>query len=171
MFGLSTVLGSDEDRRFGMELIWSSRTRPSEGATPVLVHGRSDAAGRFTLELPPEVVARRVPPLLAIWTASNGDDRRVASRLLPRIVLTDDPPVRLELASPGAYAGSWSSTRPAHSRHARIIPGRANDRSAARMCWDLRARGGQPMPKGELSSRASCRMRSMCKHPALVFRQ
>ena len=97
---LVEALTADEDRRFGMEVIWSGPARPSEGTIPVLVHGRADAAGRFTLELSSEVVARHAPPLVVIWTATTGPHPRLASRLLPRIGLAAEPPVRLELAPP-----------------------------------------------------------------------
>ena len=97
---LVDALTADEDRRFGLELIWSSPTKASEGSIPIHVHGRTDAAGRFTLGLPPEIVVRRVPPMLAVWAVSNGPDPRTTSRLLPRIILADDPPLRLELSAP-----------------------------------------------------------------------
>src|ERR1700728_2360537 len=94
------ALTADEDRRFGMELIWSSRTKASEGTIPVVVHGRTDSAGRFTLELSSEIIARRVPPVLAVWAATSGPTSRTTCRLLPRIILADDPPLRLELGEP-----------------------------------------------------------------------
>jgi hypothetical protein len=37
-----------------MELIWSSRTQASEGMIPAVIQDRTDAAGRFNLELSPE---------------------------------------------------------------------------------------------------------------------
>ena len=64
---------ADEDRHFGLELIWSSRTRASEGTIPVVVHGRTDSAGRFTLELAPEITAAR-----AASAGGLGRDRRAS---------------------------------------------------------------------------------------------
>ncbi len=118
---------ADESRRFGMEVIWSSRAKPSEGTIPVLLHGRTDAAGRFTLDLPPEVVARRVPPVLAIWTATAGPQPRLASRLLPRIALADEPPVRLQAALPTRTQITVLDAGQSPLARARIIPSRASD--------------------------------------------
>ncbi len=66
-------------------------------APPILVHARTGADGRFALDLPAEAVARRSPPPLVVWAATRGPDVRVAFRRLPRVVLADDPPVRIEL--------------------------------------------------------------------------
>ena len=86
---------------------WSCGGRRSpgrtRGRTPVLVHARTDAAGRFTIDVPAEAVARRSPVPMAIWAAATGKDARVAWHRLPRIVLADDPPVRIELG-PAAHA-------------------------------------------------------------------
>ena len=111
----------------GMELYWSIRTKPSEGTVPVLIHGRTDNAGRFTLDLSPEIVARRIPPVLAIWTATTGPEPRVASSLLPQFVLAGDSPVRLEPA-PSRRTGMIvldPAGRPL--ARAKIIPSRASD--------------------------------------------
>ncbi len=97
---LAEALDRDEGRRFGMEMWWSSLSKPAEGSTPVLVHSRTDAAGRFTIEVPAEAVARRSPPPMAIWASTTGKEPRVAWHRLPRIVLADDPPVRIELGAP-----------------------------------------------------------------------
>ncbi len=121
------ALTADEGRRFGMEVIWSSRAQPSDGTVPILLHDRTDAAGRFTLELPPEVVMRRVPPVLAIWTATAGPNTRLASRLLPRIALADEPPLRLEAATPRRSQISVLNPSQTPLAHARIIPSRASD--------------------------------------------
>ena len=76
-----------------VELWYASLTGPGEGVPPIVVHGRSDGAGRFALEVPAEAVARRSPPPLVVWAAVTGREARVAFRRLPRIVLADDPPV------------------------------------------------------------------------------
>lgn len=100
---LAEALSLDEAHRFGMELWWSTLTQPHEGSTPVLVHARTDAAGRFTIDIPAEVVARRSPVPMVIWAADTGKGARVAWHRLPRIALADDPPVRIELG-PAARA-------------------------------------------------------------------
>ncbi|MGP0063617.1 MAG: carboxypeptidase regulatory-like domain-containing protein [Isosphaeraceae bacterium] len=100
---LAQALDPDEGHRFGMELWWSTLTRSSEGTARVLVHARPDADGRFTIDIPAEAVARRSPVPMAIWAKSSGKDTRVAWHRLPRIVLADDPPVRIELG-PAAQA-------------------------------------------------------------------
>ncbi|HZW32910.1 MAG TPA: hypothetical protein VFF52_19500, partial [Isosphaeraceae bacterium] len=100
---LAEAIAVDEGRRAGMELWWSMNTKPHEGTAPIQVHARTEVTGRFTLELPVEAVARRSPPALAIWAASAGPNARVAFRSLPRVVLTDDPPVRIVLG-PSAHA-------------------------------------------------------------------
>ncbi len=124
---LVDALTADEGRRFGMELVWSSQANPSEGTIPVLVHGRTDAAGRFTLELSPEVVARRVPPVLAIWTATTGADPRIASQLLLRIGGAGEPPLRLEPAAPSRIQIIVLDAAQRPLTQARIIPSRASD--------------------------------------------
>jgi hypothetical protein len=42
---LVNALTADEGRRFGMEVIWASRAKPSEGTSSVLVHASTDTAG------------------------------------------------------------------------------------------------------------------------------
>ena len=49
-----------------------------EGTPPVFVHARTDAAGRFALEVPAEAVARGTSPPRAVWAATSGRDVRVA---------------------------------------------------------------------------------------------
>ncbi|MFI5459602.1 MAG: hypothetical protein ACHRXM_29610 [Isosphaerales bacterium] len=124
---LVDALTADQGRRFGMEAIWSSQAKPSEGTIPVLLHGRTNPAGRFTLDLTPEIVARRVPPVLAIWTATSGPDPRLASQLLPRIGLAGEPPLRLEPASPMRTEITVLDPAQSPLAHARIIPSRASD--------------------------------------------
>ncbi len=94
---LAEAFAPDEGRRSGMELWWTNLTPASEGRTGVLVRARTDASGGFTLLVPAEVVAQRSPPPLALWALESGPERRVAVRRLPRIVLADDPPARLEM--------------------------------------------------------------------------
>ncbi len=100
---LAEAIGPDEGHRFGMELWWAAVTRSDQGTAPVLVHARTDAAGRFTIDIPAEAVARRSPVPMAIWAADTGKDARIARYRLPRIVLADDPPIRIELG-PAAHA-------------------------------------------------------------------
>jgi hypothetical protein len=94
---LAEAYAPDEGRRSGMELWWTGLTPASEGRTGVLVRARTDASGGFTLLVPAEVVAQRSPPPLALWALAPGPERRVTVRHLPRIVLADDPPARLEM--------------------------------------------------------------------------
>ena len=124
---LVEALTADQDQRFGMEVIWSGPARPSEGTIPVLVHGHADGAGRFTLELSSEIVARRVPPLAVIWAATARPHPRLASRLLPRIGLAAEPPVRLELASPLRTQITVLDPAQIPFARARIVPSRASD--------------------------------------------
>jgi hypothetical protein len=96
---LTDALPPDLGRRFGMELWWAVLSGPGEGTSPILLHARTGADGQFSLEVPAEAVARRSAPPLVVWAATTGRDPRVASRRLPRVVLADDPPVRIELGT------------------------------------------------------------------------
>ena len=125
---LADAMPSDEGRRFGVQLWWSSLSGPGEGVPPVLIAGRTDAAGAFSLELPAEAASRRSPPALAVW-AANGREKglRVAFRRLPRIVLPDDPPLRIELGSPTHAELTVLAPGREPAAGARIIPTRAGE--------------------------------------------
>ena len=83
-----------EDRRSSLELSWSAMQSEDE-QTPVHVVTRTDAEGRFRLEVPVDFTARSEPVPLAVW-AIHGDSA-VAVERLPRILRSDDPPLRLSV--------------------------------------------------------------------------
>ncbi len=56
---LAAALPPDDGRWAGMELWYQTLTGLGDGALPLVVHGRSDRDGRFTLDVPAEVVALR----------------------------------------------------------------------------------------------------------------
>ena len=124
---LAGALSPDEGRRSGMELWWTNLTPPAEGTIDVLAHVRTDAGGAFTLDVPAEVIARRSPPAMALWVATAGPERRLATRHLPRIVLADDPPVRLELGPPARAELTVLEGRDKPIGAARVIPTRAGE--------------------------------------------
>ena len=124
---LADAIRPDEGRQFGKRCGARSFTDPGEGAPPILVHARSDAAGRFGLEIPAEVVARRTPPPMSVWAVTVGEGTRVASHRLPRVVLHDDPPIRLELGSPGQTPIRLFGPDGKPVAGARVIPIRAAD--------------------------------------------
>jgi hypothetical protein len=124
---LVEAFAADQCRRSGMELWWTNLTPPGEGMPTMVVQGRSDLDGRFTIHIPAEAVARRSPPQLAIWAAVTGPHSRIAVRPLPRIVLADDPPVRLELGSPvrAEFTVRGSDQNPVAA--AKLIPTRVSE--------------------------------------------
>jgi hypothetical protein len=64
---LTRAARADDDPKSGMELFWAARAYAdvSEDAS-ALAHARSDAEGRFRLEVPAEIAARPSPvPLFA----------------------------------------------------------------------------------------------------------
>ncbi len=124
---LAEATNPDEGRQVGVELFYAPLTGPSEGAPSILVHTRTDAAGRFTLEVPAEVVARRTPPALAVWAAAVGKGARVAWHRLPRIVLPDDPPGRIEFGAPGQTPIHVLGPDDKAIAGAKVIPIRAGD--------------------------------------------
>ncbi len=124
---LFEALSPDEGWRSGMEVWWSNLTQPSEGTTEVLVHARTDASGSFTLNVPAEAVARRSPRPLAIWAMAPGSERRLAVRRLPRIVLADDPPVRLEIGPPVRAEMTVQEPGGKPVAAAKVVPTRAAD--------------------------------------------
>jgi hypothetical protein len=84
----------EEDRKSGMELSWAAVAAGNEEA-PVLALARTDAEGRFRLEVPAEIAARSEPISLAVW-AVHGDGA-VGVKQLPRVLRPDDPPLRLSI--------------------------------------------------------------------------
>ena len=84
----------EEDRKSGLELSWSAMQAEDE-EPPVHVVTRTDAEGRFRLEVPVDFAARSGPVALAVW-AIHGDGA-VAVEHLPRILRSDDPPLRLSV--------------------------------------------------------------------------
>ena len=63
-----------------------------------LARTKTDAEGRFRLEVPAEFAARPDPIALAIW-AVHGDGT-VAVHRLPRVIRPDDPPLQLSVGPP-----------------------------------------------------------------------
>lgn len=101
---LAEAVPPAEDRRAGPGILETIPTGPMPGEAPALAHGGTDPDGRYTLAIPAEVVARPSPPSLAIWAASPGPEPRVAGHRLPRVVLPDDPPMRIALGPPARLA-------------------------------------------------------------------
>src|SRR3954447_26435393 len=93
---LARATRADDDPRSGMELLWEKRafTEDQEDAS-AFAHARSDAEGRFRLEVPTEIAARPAPVSLVVWAVAPGS--RISARRLPRVLRPDDPPVRLAL--------------------------------------------------------------------------
>jgi protocatechuate 3,4-dioxygenase beta subunit len=119
----------EDDRPIGFEergpvSTWSN----DRDRTPsILVHTRTDAAGRIQLEVPAEAVARRSPRPMALWAAVVGKEARVAWHPLSRVVLADDPPVRIELNSPARAEVSLLGPDREPVAGARIIPIRTGE--------------------------------------------
>ena len=97
---LAEAISPDEGRRFGIELWWSPTTRPNEGATPSSTTSRPMPRADSRSASRPTPSRGRSPRPLAVWAAAAGKDARLGWQRLPRIVLADDPPVRIELAAP-----------------------------------------------------------------------
>ena len=94
---LSRAARAGDDPKSGMELFWGGRafTEDEEDAL-AFAHARSDAEGRFRLEVPTEIAARPAPVSLVVWAVAPGS--RISSLRLPRVLRPDDPPMRLALA-------------------------------------------------------------------------
>jgi protocatechuate 3,4-dioxygenase beta subunit len=121
---LSEANAAGEGRRAGRELGWWADRKVDEETAPILGHARTEATGRFTLELPAEAVARRSPPALVIWAATAGQAPRVAFRRLPRVVLADDSPVRIEPSPPVHAAITVRTPDQKPVAGARVLPSR-----------------------------------------------
>ncbi len=125
---LAAAESLDEGRRAGMELWYRYSTTLDEGASALLVHGRSGQDGRFTLEVPAQVVAMRSPPPLAVWAiAGEGTSRRLGFRRIARVVLADDPPARIGLGAPASARFVVRTPEGQPVGGARVMPGRAGD--------------------------------------------
>ncbi len=167
---LVDAITADEGRRFGMELIWSIRTRPNDGATPVVVHGRTDATGRFALELSPEVVARRRSTRAGCL---DRNQRARATCCIPAAAANHSgrrPAPSHGTGSADAHSGHRDRSCPTTSRACQDHRKPGERHSGPRTRWALRSRQ-RPMPTDALSSRAWCPMRSVCKHQALELRR
>ncbi len=168
---LVEAITADQDRRFGLEVIWSSRAKPSEGTIPVLVHGPRRRRG----SIQPRAAAgscraAHAPTGVVIWAATTGRHPRLASRLLPRIGLAAEPPVRLRAGPAARYrdhrAGSCSKpTRPGQDRSK---PARATFPFRNRWASPFRP---QPMPRGMPLFPALCQTRFVLMHQALEPRR
>ena len=75
-----------------MALYWSAQTGESQ-EPPIALRTRTDAEGRFRLEVPAAIAARPDPVALAVWAVHGRNG--VAVVRLPIIVRSDDPPLRL----------------------------------------------------------------------------
>ena len=135
---LAEAVPPAEGRRAGPELLAPVAPGPVAGEAPAMAHARTDADGRFAVEVPAEVVARPSPPSLVIWAAALGQGPRVAWYRLPGVALADDPPVRITLGARRA-ARSASSTpiasrspAPAFPHPGRREPGPRAARTGAR---------------------------------------
>ncbi len=124
---LAEAMSPEEGRQVGIELWWSPTTRPNEGRTPVSDHISADAAGRFTFLVPADAVAQRSPRPLAIWAAAAGKDARLGWLRLPRIVLANDPPVRIVFGAPARTDLTILSPDGKPVAGARVTPIRAGD--------------------------------------------
>jgi protocatechuate 3,4-dioxygenase beta subunit len=124
---LAEAVPPAEGRRAGTELLGPVPAGPVAGVSPALAHARTDAAGRFAVRIPAEVVARPSPPPLAIWAASLGQGPRVAWYRLPRAVLGDDPPVRIALGDPARSQVRIVDPDRKPVAGARIVPTRADE--------------------------------------------
>ena len=85
----------EEDRRSGTGTLVGGHRMPRMRKPPWHVLTRTDAAGRFRLEVPADIAARPDPVALAVW-AVHGDGA-VAVQRLPRVLRSDDPPLRLSV--------------------------------------------------------------------------
>lgn len=124
---LAEAVPPAEDRRSGTELLAPAPVGPLAGESLPLVHARTDADGRFAVEIPAEVVARSSPPALAIWAAALGQGPRVAWHRLPRVVLAGDPPVRIALGVPSMCERRIVGPDRRPVAGARVIPARAGE--------------------------------------------
>ena len=113
----------EEDRKSGMALSWA-RQLVEDGQDRMLAHARTDASGRFRLDVPGEIAARPDPVSLAVWATHRGEAAAV-----------DAPAAGGPARRPAADAGP---------RHARA--NRAHDRGSG---WSARGRGpGRAFPGG-----------------------
>jgi hypothetical protein len=118
---VGVVVGEDGEPRAGVEVLlssgslpastqpvlgmalWTERARPPfADERPVLGRTRTDAAGRFRLNLPDEVVRSQEPLAVALWAYQEGG--RAAFERLPWAIPAPAEPVRLVLRAPAPAA-------------------------------------------------------------------
>ena len=147
---LAEALPPDEGRRAGMELWYVSLTGPGDGAPPIARprperRRRAIRAGG-TRPRPSRGGRRRRWPSGRRWTRARR--ARVAFRRLPRIVLADDPPVRISLGPPCTRAHGPDARSEAGGRR----PGRPHPR---RRGADPRADRAGPRRVADAAGRAA----------------
>jgi hypothetical protein len=101
--GVEVWLASGSDPAVARPLIgwelWSTAAGPPEGQeVPVLARCRSDAEGRFRIDVPAEVALSQEPVPVALWAYRPG--ARAAWRRLDWVVPGPEGPVRLVLEPP-----------------------------------------------------------------------
>lgn len=111
----------EEDRKSGLELSWSAMQAENE-ETPVYVVTRTDAEGRFRLEVPVDLAARSGPVALAVWAIQG--DGAFAVEHLPRILRSDDPPLRLSVGPAARTELTLASPDGQPIAEARVVPSR-----------------------------------------------
>ena len=125
---LAEALPPDEGRRVGVELWYISLTGPGDGAPPIARPRperrrraiRAGATGR----------GRRAAVAAADGRLGGGHrpgEARVAFRRLPRIVLADDPPVRIALGPPVHARVTVLTPDRKPAAGARVVPTRAGE--------------------------------------------
>jgi protocatechuate 3,4-dioxygenase beta subunit len=122
---LAEAVPPAEDRRAGPGIREGTPAGPMPGEAPALASVRTDPDGKYSLAIPVEVIARPSPPSLAVWAASLGAEPRFAWHRLPRVVLPDDPPVRIELRAPALRPLNLVGPDRRPIAAARVIPARA----------------------------------------------
>jgi len=112
---------AEEDRKSGRELSWTAvQAEYEEG--PVQVLTRTDAEGRFRLDVPAEISARSDPVSLAVW-AVHGDGA-VAVKHLPRVLRSDDPPLHLSVGPDARTVLTFAGPDGQPIAAARVVPTR-----------------------------------------------
>lgn len=96
---LAQAIAPADGRRSGTELLGPVASMPASGMPPTLAHAHTDAAGRFGLDVPAEIVARRSP--VPIWASVNGQDARPPP-VKVRLARTGEPPIHAYKTLPPA---------------------------------------------------------------------
>ena len=93
---LADGIAARDYRVFGDEMFLEPLTEPGEGLAPVLVHARTDQAGKFSVEAPVSYTARRWrSPLVLFATSATAR----AIRRLPIVLGPDQSPVTITLGA------------------------------------------------------------------------